>query len=117
MAAAFQRRTVMRRPEEYQVAQVRGPRISGLACLETRAPCHQSTHAVPEDRQFLHWTRRMGHECFKQVRQPAAVVRDVQAAVVTHVQWRVTEFVGEGRAMVEALVIPLKVVEAQTMYE
>src|SRR5712671_4558453 len=90
-SAALQRRSMVRRPEENDLPERAPPAMSGNLAGVAGAARHEPSHAVGEDGQLLDRKRPSRDEILEQRRQPPAVRRDVQAAVVMSVDRGVSE--------------------------
>ena len=89
--------------------------MSVLIGPQASAVSNQSTHAVPDDANLLNRDRPVPQEGFEQLGKRAAVLVNMEAAVIADIKRAVPEFVGERCAVIVASAPPVLVVQAQAM--
>ena len=95
------------RGQAEDVADQARPSAVVLRCLMTRASYDQPTHRVSDQGDLLNRTRPAVHDLGEQARQGAAVVGDVQPAVVSQVEGRVPKIAVQPQAVRGLRYLPL----------
>ena len=106
----------MRRAQKYEFAKNLWPGVSCRATMMAGATSDQSSHTVPNDREFLDLSCAVPDQCLKEFCEQSPVVRDVQPAVIAQVQRQVTEITSERSPVVVPVAIPLSIVHVGSMH-
>ena len=117
VAAAFQRRAVMRRAKKYELAEMRRPLMPCRTSVMTGASSDKSTHAVPHDRQFLERRSAIADQGLQHFCERESVTRNWQATVIAQVERQIPEVIGKRCPVVVPVAVPLPVVHAQPVHE
>ena len=115
VAAAFQRRAVVRRAEENEFAKLSQPIVACGHTVMAGAPGYQPAHAVGDDHQFLDPMRPLLEKNLEQAGKRAPVGGRVKTAVVVEIKRGVAKVSGEGRTVVVPVTVPLQIIHAQAV--
>lgn len=113
----------MRRTQAKHTADGRRPGVAAAPAVGHGGATDQSAHAVPDQHDFVDRNRPLRDEPAQQVREAAAVVRNMRAGVVAQIERAVAGFLQAlaVRARMPALRIPIELpaglVAAQAVYE
>ena len=117
VAAALERRAVMRRAEEDELVETPQPRVARQRAVVAGAAGDEPAHAVPDEHELGQRHRPALHQRFEQLGERAPVGRDVEAAVVVQIDRRVPEVARQRGAVIVSLALPLQIVHAQAVHQ
>jgi len=100
VADAFEGHALMRRPEKYHAAKPMRPGMTRARAVVHGAACDEAAHAVRDNRELLDRHRPGSEHPLDQISRLAAVLGDMQTAVVAQIHTGTAEIPCEGGAMV-----------------